>query len=152
MDPLKSEFLAGMTAELDAPQVVGPTPDGVRMIYYVTGGTIEGPKIKGRLLPGGGDWLRLRSDGVAVLDVRATIETDDGALIYAYYPGYIDASPELMARIQTGEEVDPSQYYFRTTPRFETAAPQYAELNSLVSVGVGRIGPSRVSYSIHAIR
>ena len=152
MDPLKSEFLASMTAELDAPQVVGPTPDGVRMIYYVTSGSIDGPKIKGKLLPGGGDWLRLRSDGAAVLDVRATIETDDGALIYAYYPGYINAPPDLMARIQAGEMVDPSQYYFRTAPRFETAAPRYAELNSLICVGVGRLGVSRVSYSIYAIR
>jgi hypothetical protein len=152
MDPLKSEFLASMTAGLDVPQVVGPTPDGVRMIYYVTGGTIEGPKIKGKVLPGGGDWLRLRADGISVLDVRATIETDDGALIYAHYPGYITASVELFARIQAGEEIDPSQYYFRTAPRFETAASRYAELNSLICVGVGRLGPSRVSYSIYAIR
>ena len=152
LDPLRSELIACMSADLGLPQVVGPTPEGVRMIYYVTGGTIAGPALTGRILPGGGDWLRVRADGTGVLDVRATIETDDGTLIYAHYPGYIKAAPEVMARILAAEPVDPSEYYFRTTPRFETAAPAYADLNSLVCVGVGRLGPSHVSYSLYAIR
>jgi len=83
--------------------------------------------------------------------VRGTLKTEDGALIYAYYRGILEASPEAMARIRAGEEVDPAEYYFRTSPVFETGAEKYAWLNRIVAVGLGQIKPNRVIYQVYAI-
>ena len=151
--PLESEFLLSLSATLDPDrQLVGPTPQGDRTIVYLTGGTFEGPKLRGEVLPGGGDWLRRRADGVIQLDVRATLRTDDGALIYVQYSGINTASPETMAKQAHGEEVAASELYFRTTPYFETGAEKYAWLNKIVAVGVGRFEPNGVGYDIYAIK
>ncbi|NQW18915.1 MAG: DUF3237 domain-containing protein [Chloroflexi bacterium] len=151
--PLESELLLSFKADLDPNrQLLGPTPQGDRTIVYVTGGTFEGPKLRGEILPGGGDWIRRRSDGVGQLDVRATLQTDDGSLIYVQYNGIMNASPEVMARRANGETVDPSEYYFRTTPYFETGAGKYAWLNKIVTVGVGALTPTGVAYDIYAIK
>ncbi|MCH8816639.1 MAG: DUF3237 domain-containing protein [Chloroflexi bacterium] len=151
--PLESEFLFSVSVELDPDsQLVGPTPQGDRTIVYVTGGTFEGPKLRGEVLPGGGDWIRRRADGVMQLDVRATLRTDDGALIYVQYSGINDASPEVREKRARGEEVAASELYFRTTPYFETGAEKYAWLNKIVAVGVGRFEPNGVGYDIYAIK
>ena len=151
--PLESEFLLSVSAKLDSDrQLVGPTPQGDRVIVYVTGGTFEGPELRGAILPGGGDWLRVRADGVVQLDVRVTLRTDDGALIYVQYSGINDASPEVRERRSRGEEVAASEYYFRTTPYFETSVDKYAWLNKIVTVGVGRFEPGGVGYDIYAIK
>ncbi len=71
-------------------EVIGPLPEGIRVNFYVTGGEVEGPMVKGQVLPVGGDWLTIRSDGIGILDVRATFQTHDGALIYATYSGVAD--------------------------------------------------------------
>src|SRR3990172_7009050 len=105
MTDLKAEFLFEVSVDLEAPQSVGATPHGNRQIYYVKGGTFEGPKAKGQVLPGGGDWLLLRPDGAGELDVRGTLRTDDGHLIYTYYRGIIEASPDVMQRALQGETV-----------------------------------------------
>jgi hypothetical protein len=151
MDPLVTELLYEMSVDLEQPQDVGATPHGVRRVYYVKGGTFEGPKLRGEVLPGGGDWLLLRPDGAAELDVRATARTDDGHLIYAYYRGIINTSPEVFQRIAAGETVDPSQYYFRTAPFFETASEKYGWLNRIVAVGVGRVKLNWVGYTVYAV-
>lgn len=148
---LKSEFICELVGDLDDPQVIGVTPHGVRMIYPIIGGTITGPKLKGEALAFGGDWILVRSDGVGELDVRATMRTDDGELIYAHYRGILKVDPEIMARIQGGEDIAPSEYYFRTTPVFETASEKYNWLNRIVCVGVGKIEPKRVRYKIYQI-
>ncbi len=132
---LKSELLFTMFATLEAPQQIGKTHEGTRSVFYATGGTIDGPKIKGTVLPGGGDWFRLREDGIGELDVRATFETDDGALIYTHYRGVTNG--------KTG--------YFRTTPRFETSSEKYQWLTQLVAVGVGKAGGGGVSYTVYHI-
>jgi len=151
--PPKLEFLMQLTAELDAPQVVGETPQGDRRIVPVTGGSFSGPKLKGQVLSGGGgDWLLFRKDGVAQLDVRTTLRTEDGALIYVTYRGVSIIPADARARIMAGEVVDPSTYYFRTTPYFETASEKYAWLNKIVTVGVGTRNKSSVSYHIYAVR
>ena len=134
-DGLKSELLFNMTATLEPPQPIGATHEGNRNIFYATGGTIEGPNIKGTVLPGGGDWYRTRPDGVGELDVRATFRTDDGALIYTHYKGVLD----------------PSTGYFRTTPRFETSSKNYQWLTKIVTVGVGTPGDNRVHYKVYRI-
>jgi len=89
------------------------------------------------VLPGGGDWTLLRGDGVLELDLRLTLETDDGALIHMTSFGLRHGPPEVIAALARGARVDPSTYYFRTTPRFETGHPKYAFLNRLLAISSG---------------
>ena len=152
MADVNTEFLFEVGVDLEAPQQVGATPHGNRQIYYVKRGTFEGPNLKGEVLPGGGDWLLLRPDGAGELDVRATLRTDDGHLIYCYYRGIIEASPDVMQRTLQGETVDPSEYYFRTAPVYETASEKYGWLNRIIAVAVGRFAPNWVGYKVYAIR
>jgi ketosteroid isomerase-like protein len=134
------ELLYEITFDVDV-QDLGTTPSGQRRIVVVKGGSFAGPRLRGRVLPGGGDWLLVRTDGSRRLDVRGTLETDDGALIYGSYLGVIRGTPD-----------DPSTYYFRTAPLFETAAPRYAWLNHVLAVGYGWRGEGRIGYSVYAIR
>jgi hypothetical protein len=102
--------------------------------------------------PDGGDWLLMRPDGVLEQDVRITLKTDDGAFIYVRYAGIRYGPPEVMARLAQGETVDPSEYYFRVAPVFETGAERYTWLNKILAVGVGeRLPPNVVRYSIFEI-
>jgi hypothetical protein len=148
---LKSEFLCELVGDLEDPQQIGMTPKGIRMIYPIVGGTVKGPKLSGEVLSFGADWLVIRSDGVGELDVRATMRTDDGELIYAAYRGILKIDPEIMGRIQNGEDIDPSQYYFRTTPVLETGSEKYSWLNQIICVGIGKVEKNRVRYSVYQI-
>jgi len=151
--PLKFEFLMQLTAELDPAQLIGETPQGDRRIIPVTGGSFSGPQLKGQVLPGGGgDWLLFRKDGAAQLDVRTTLRTDDGAMIYVSYRGVSVIPPEVRQRIMGGQDIDPALYYFRTTPYFETGSDKYGWLNKIVTVGVGKRTKSSVVYTIYAIQ
>lgn len=133
-------------------QDVGATPHGTRRIAPIGGGVFEGPRLRGTVLPGGSaDWLLLRPDGVLELDLRLTLETDDGALISMKSFGVRHGPPEIIAALGRGEEVDPSSYYFRTTPRFETAHPRYAFLNRLIAVATGDRRPEGPVYTIHEV-
>lgn len=136
---LKSEFLCSVIADLEPPQAIGATPQGNRQIFYVTGGSIKGPKINGKVLPGGGDWFLSRPDGVSQLDVKVTVQLDDGTLVYMHYPGL------LHTKTKDGS------LYFRTTPRFETASEKHDWLNNIIAVGVGQVGQNQVSYDVYAI-
>jgi hypothetical protein len=142
-----------MTVRIAAapPQALGPVPRGIRSIVPVTGGDFEGPRLRGQVLPGGGDWLLLRADGVLELDLRITLETDDHALIYMGFQGLRHGPPEAIAALGRGEIVDPGSYYFRTLPSFETSADRYAFLNRLVSVGVGEARPDGAVHRIDEI-
>jgi hypothetical protein len=151
LSELKTEFLCEVSVDLEEPQPIGSTPHGIRQIFYVKGGSVEGPKIKGEVLPGGGDWFLMRPDGAGELDVRGTLRTDDGHLIYTYYHGVIRASPDVFERVQRGETVDPSEYYFRTSPFYETGSEKYGWLNGVVAVAVGRMAPNWVGYSVYAV-
>ena len=128
-----------MTVKIVAapPQKLGTVPHGIRSIVPVTGGDFEGPRLRGKVLPGGGDWLLLRPDGVLELDLRITLETDDHALIYMTFQGLRHGPADAIAALGRGEVVDPARYYFRTLPRFETSTEAYAFLNRIVAVGVG---------------
>ena len=136
-DPVtpRLERLCRATVEIAAPLVVGDTPLGLRRIIPITGGRVEGSRLSGEVLPGGADWQLVRADGGAMLEARYTVRTTDGALVYVRNVGLRCGPPEVLARLGRGEPVDPASYYFRTTPRFETAAPAYAWLNDLVAVG-----------------
>ena len=109
-------------------QNVGAGPHGARVTFPITGGSFEGDRLRGKVLPGGGDWTVKRADGVVELDLRITLETDDGALVQMTFEGIRDDGA-------------PGAPYFRTLPRFETAAPKYAYLNRLLAVGTGEIRP-----------
>jgi hypothetical protein len=142
------EFLFELTGLLDGgTYAIGETGSHNRTVVQVSGGSFEGPHLRGEVVPGGGDWYRVRSDGVVELDVRITLRTDDGALIYMWYPG-----------LTHGESIGPDGQtadggrYFRTTPRFETGSERYAWLNRILAVGAGVAGePGQVRYRIYAI-
>jgi hypothetical protein len=144
------EHIFDMHADLEAPQVIPGGPLGERQIFVVKGGTLEGPRIKGVILPGGGDWATRRADGVIQLDVRATIKTDDDAIIYAQYSGLLDAPMETIVAGVSGNDPPLTDYYFYTNPMFQTGSEKYAWLNRVVAVGRGRIVPSAAEYRVWA--
>lgn len=149
---LRSQLLFTLTITLHPIQEVGVTPLGQRRIVPVSGGTFDGARLRGTVLPlAGADWLLMRSDGVFQQDVRLMLQSDDGALIGMSYRGVRHASGDVSARLARGEHVDPSEYYLRTAPFFETAAPRYAWLNNIVSVGVGERLPDGVIYTVFEI-
>src|SRR5947209_20566211 len=134
---MTSRRLMTLQVVVPPPQRLGALRHGTRVIAPITSGTFEGPRLRGLVFPGGGDWTLLRSDGVLELDLRITLETDDGALIDMRSFGLRHGPPEVLAALARGEAVDPSRYYFRTTPRFETGHPKYAFLNRLLAVSRG---------------
>jgi hypothetical protein len=148
---MKSQPLMTMQVALGAPQKVGAVPHGTRGVVPIVGGSFEGSRLRGKVLPGAGDWTILRSDGVLELDLRVTLETDDGALIHLASFGLRHGPPEVLAALARGESVDPSTYYFRTTPRFETGHPKYAFLNRLLAVSSGERRATSVIYTLHEI-
>jgi len=129
-------------------QKVGAVPHGTRVTAPIASGYFEGPRLRGKVLPGGGDWTLLRGDGVLELDLRITLETDDGALINMTSLGIRHGPPDVIAALARGASVDPAAYYFRTTPRFETGHPKYAFLNRLIAVSSGDRRPEGPIYTI----
>lgn len=148
--PLASALLMVLRPALAPARSLGDCPRGQRKTVPVSGGTFDGPRLRGKIL-GGGDWAFTRADGVLELDVRLTLETDDGALIHCAYRGMRHGPPEVIAALGRGEDADPSTYYFRIAPTFETAAPAYTFLNRLLAVGIGARRPSGPVYTIHEI-
>jgi hypothetical protein len=114
---------------------VGATPQGTLTIFPVTGGSFDGERLRGKVLAGGGDWVTVHGNGTLTLDLRVTLETDDGSLIHMTFTGVRDDA----------------NHYFRTVPRFETAAPKYTFLNRLLAVGVGEIRPDGPVHVIEEI-
>jgi Protein of unknown function (DUF3237) len=132
-------------------QKIGAVPHGTRVTAPIAGGHFEGPRLRGKVLPGGGDWTLLRADGVLELDLRVTLETDDGALIHMTSFGLRHGPPDVIAALARGESIDPSAYYFRATPRFETGHPKYAFLNRLLAVSSGDRRATGPIYTIDEI-
>jgi len=148
---MKSRPLMTVRISAAPPQTIGAVPHGIRSVVPVTGGDFEGPRLRGKVLPGGSDWLLLRSDGVLELDLRITLETNDQALISMAFQGLRHGPPDVIAALKGGEVVDPARYYFRTLPRFETSAETYAFLNRIVTVGVGEARPGGAVHTIDEI-
>ena len=147
------EHIFSYTATLKTPpEVIGPIPEGIRANFYVTGGTVSGPKVNGKILPVGGDWLTLRKDGVGILDVRATMETDDGALIYTAYSGVLDFGEDGYESFLNQDLPDIGK--LKIAPRYYTAHLGYQWLNRIQCIGIGQsvLSRSEVSYDIYAIR
>jgi hypothetical protein len=148
---MDSRLLMTMQVAVVDPQKIGAVPHGTRVTAPIASGHFEGPRLRGKVLPGGGDWTLLRGDGVLELDLRVTLETDDGALIHMTSFGLRHGPPEVIAALARGESVDPSTYYFRTTPRFETGHANYAFLNRLVAVSSGDRRATGPIYTIDEI-
>ena len=132
---IESRALMVLRLATSATEDIGSTPEGMLTIFPVTGGSFEGERLRGKVLAGGGDWVRARADGTLALDLRVTLETDDGGLIYMTFSGVRDDA----------------NGYFRTVPRFQTAAPKYAFLNRLLAVGIGAIRPDGPVHLIEEI-
>jgi len=147
---MDSRLLMMLQVFVAPPQKLGAVPHGTRIIAPITSGIFEGPRLRGKVL-GGGDWLLTRADGVVELDLRITLETDDGALISMTSFGLRHGPPEVLAVLARGESVDPSKYYFRTAPRFETSAPQYAFLNRMIAIASGDRRATGPIYTINEI-
>ena len=145
------EFLFGMTLEVEAPDPIRQTYAGNRRVVGVSGGAFEGPKLKGRVLPGGSDWIVVRSDGVLIQDVRIVLRTDDGQNILMSYRGMRHGPEDVIERVNAGEDPDPSEYYFRTQPIFEAPDGEYDWLNKLMAFAVGRRHASGVTYAVYAL-
>lgn len=134
---LPVEFLCHIHATLDAPVVVPGAPQGTRVIVGVNGGTVEGPLLKGNVAHLGADWLTMRADGTAQLDVRILIHTTDGAAIHCSYKGIMaphDGAPRIV-----------------TAPLFETGDERYAWLNGIQAIAIGSPGQGTVDYDVYRI-
>ena len=152
MPEIKTQHLFTIRLQVEAPlQMIGQTPFGNRRIAKVMGGDFEGPRLRGTALAGGGDWLLLRADGILQLDVRLVMKTDDDQLIYMTYKGYRHGPAGVIDRLNRGEPVDPSEYYFRAAPFFETASEKYAWLNGIVCVSTGHRLPEGPVYDVFEV-
>jgi hypothetical protein len=147
----KLEYLMTYRADLADPVNIGAVPSGSRQIVDVTGGSFEGPRLKGRLLPSGADWLLTGNDGIGRLDVRATFETEDGAYVYLQYFGVLVINAAVVGALTQGQESQYGDTYFMTQPRFETSHPDYTWLNSVVAVAEGRVLPNAVEYRVFQV-
>lgn len=152
---LQSEPLFTISFKTAAPIDFGPVPSGRRMVAPIIGGSFEGPRLHGEVLPVGGDWLVIRSDGNFVLDVRATLKTHRGEVIYMTYRGRWVIPPDIRKEVlspETGPLVDPKRFYLRVNPLFETGSPEVTWLNDVVAIGLGRPIAGSIQHEVFAIK
>jgi len=128
------EFLMSLAVDVGDVVSMGAAPLGERRVVGILGGTFEGPGLRGEVLPGGADWQIARTDGVLDLDARYALKEQGGGLIRVVSQGYRHGSPEVLAALARGENVDPATYFFRTIMRFETGAPYLESLNKTIAV------------------
>ncbi|MGB3796441.1 MAG: DUF3237 domain-containing protein [Alteraurantiacibacter sp.] len=132
------EFVYEASGDLEEPRQIGKTYDGSRRIIpIIAGGRVEGPNISGKLMGNSADWQLTRSDGVTVADAIYAIETDDGTLIQIRNKGLRHGSAGVMKRLVAGEDVHPSEYYFRTAPEFIAPVGKYDWLNRSIFICSG---------------
>ena len=141
-----------LEATLGEPLEFGDIAQGRRRIVPLTGGTFAGPELNGRLLPGSSaDWQIVLPDGTALGDIRYTLQTDNGNLLYVQSRSVRHGSADVLARLARGEDVDASEYTFRTSTQIETAAPALEWLNKGVFISVGARQPGAVIYETYLI-
>lgn len=151
LEALPVEHLCDMAIELEPPQMIS-TPRGNRVTYVIRDGRADGPRLSGDLLPGGGDWIVFGSDGVGRLDVRATLRTDDGALIHLSTRGIVHMSPEVLEVWGGGEAVGWEHMYTRSTLLFDTADERYLWLDRTIAVAINDLARDQVFYRVYGIR
>lgn len=143
-------FVTEIRAEVAPILSLGAGVNGERRIIPITGGSCAGPRMNGVVLPGGADFQHIRPDGVLELVARYALQLEDGALVNVVNHGIRHASPEDMARLARGEKVEPGRIYFRTTPRFDTAAPTHEWLTRTLFVGLAERHPEHVRIRVFA--
>jgi len=139
MPEINTEFLFTLALEIQVSSL-GETPYGIRRIFYFNGGSFEGPKLNGKVLPGGGGSSLIRRDDVLEVDVRLILETEDKHQISMAWKGLRHGPKEVVDRLYRGEIVDPRSYYFRTTPYFETSSDKYGWTNRICAIATGSLG------------
>jgi hypothetical protein len=138
-------------AELEGIMNLGRTPLGERRIIGILGGSVHGPKLNGRILPGGADWQIIRADGAADIQARYTIETDSGARILVNSDGLRHGPPDVLEKLARGDSVDPALYYFRTVMRFETSAPEVDWMNRILALARGQREARAVRLDVYEV-
>src|SRR5438046_10428562 len=121
---MDSRLLMTLQVAVVGVQKIGAVPHGTRVTAPIASGRFEGPRLRGKVLPGGGDWTLLRGDGVLELDLRLTLETDDGALIHMTSLGLRHGRPAVIAALARGPSFDPAESYYSTTHRLRDGGPQ----------------------------
>jgi len=150
--PPALEFEFRMHVQIAAPLEQGTWDGQHRRVMPIVGGTFNGPRFSGVILPGGADWQSVRvADGVAHLDARYTLRHDDGTLVTVFNRGVRRGPPEVMARLAAGEFVEPSLYYFRAAPRFEVQDGPHRWLADHVFVCQGQRWPDAVELEIFRV-
>ncbi|MEO8493717.1 MAG: DUF3237 domain-containing protein [Planctomycetota bacterium] len=150
------EHLFSYEATIGPPELIGAVPEGLRANFHVTGGTVTGSKVHGKVLPGGSDCLLMRPDGVAIVDVRLTMQTHDGAIIFATYHGLCDLGADGYQQFMAGHPPAAGSA-LRIFPRFQTAHEDYKWLQRLACIGIGEAhidfgGESKLIFDIHAVK
>ncbi len=141
-----------LEAALGDPLDLGETPSGHRRIVPLTGGTFRGPELRGKLLPGASaDWQIILRDGTALGDVRYTLQTERGDVLYVQSRGVRHGNAEVLARLGRGEDVDASAYTFRTSTSIEAGAVDLGWLNKGVFVSVAGRQPGGVIYEVYLV-
>jgi hypothetical protein len=148
---LGKEPIFTIHAELADIMNLGRTPLGERRVIGILGGSVLGPKLQGRILPGGADWQLIRGDGAANISARYIIETDAGARILVTSDGLRHGPPDVMERLVRGDSVDPALYYFRTVMRFETADASVAWLNRILALARGQREARAVRLDVYEV-
>ncbi|MFD2647212.1 DUF3237 domain-containing protein [Devosia albogilva] len=141
------------TLEVEAGPVrtMGTGRLGQRRIVPIVGGMVSGPRLNGRILSGGADWMTTSHDGVALMDARYALETDDGAIVEVVDQGYRHGPEQVMKSLVAGEAVSPESYYMRSTLRLESGHAAYAFVNRLVFVGTGAKTPTGVQIAVYSV-
>jgi hypothetical protein len=146
------EFVFRVSAALSEPLEQGTYDNQRRRIVPIMGGVVEGPRFKGVILPGGADWQTLRvGDGNTHIYARYTLSHEDGTLVGVINPGVRRGPAEVMAKLAAGERVDPSLYYFRSSPQFEVGPGPHGWLVENTFVGVGKRWPDRVDLEVFQV-
>ncbi len=147
----KLEFVFEAHVTVDPPLELGDLAKGARRILPIIGGDFAGPALRGQVLPGGADWQILRGDGVAELEARYTLRTDDGALIYVRNHALRHGPAEVMAALAAGRAAAPDSYYFRGATFFETGATRYTWLTKHIVVCTGHREPTCVNLKFYKV-
>lgn len=143
--------IADFLVEVGQPIAIGETGQGLRRVVPITGGTIQGPRLNGTILSAGADYQIIGPDGFTRLEARYVARLTDGTLVYVDNVGVRFGPPEAMARITRGEPVDPAEIYFRSAPRFETAASAYRWLTRPLFIASGARYRDRVALSVFEV-
>jgi len=150
-EPIGLAHLFDIYFEIGSINTIGATPMGTRIIADLGGGTFEGERLRGRVLPSGGDWGLFMPDGTLRVDGRCCFETDDGTILYGIYKGRWKIAPEMMAKLGDPGGVDPSEYYLRITFEFETEIGDYDWMNHIIAIAKGRRVENGIHYEVFEV-